>query len=62
MNSSVWAVWAAQGSKEKKVDLSFTYIFQILRNLILLDKEEILPSDDFINRQLSGKNLRKTGA
>ena len=24
MNSSVWAVWAAQGSKEKKVDLSFS--------------------------------------
>ena len=24
MNSSVWAIWAAQGSKEKKVDLSFS--------------------------------------
>jgi hypothetical protein len=24
MNSSVWAVLAAQGSKEKKVDLSFS--------------------------------------
>ena len=24
MNSSVWAVWAAEGSKEKKVDLSFS--------------------------------------
>jgi hypothetical protein len=23
MNSFVWAVWAAQGSKEKKVDLRF---------------------------------------
>ena len=29
MNSSVWAVWAAQGSKEKKVDLSFSE--QLLR-------------------------------
>ena len=24
MNSSVWAIWAAQGSKVKKVDLSFS--------------------------------------
>ena len=24
MNSSLWAIWAAQGSKEKKVDLSFS--------------------------------------
>ena len=24
MNSSVWAVWEAQGSKGKKVDLSFS--------------------------------------
>ena len=29
MNSSVWAVWAAQGSKGKKVDLSFSE--QLLR-------------------------------
>ena len=29
MNSSVWAVWAAQSSKEKKVDLSFSE--QLLR-------------------------------
>ena len=29
MNSSVWAIWAAQGSKEKKVDLSFSE--QLLR-------------------------------
>ena len=36
-----------------------SYVFQILQNLIFLDKEEILPFDDLINRQLSGKNLRK---
>ena len=36
-----------------------SYIFLILQNLIFLDKEEILPFDDLINRQLSGKNLRK---
>ena len=29
MNYFVWAVWAAQGSKEKKVDLSFSE--QLLR-------------------------------
>jgi hypothetical protein len=29
MNSSVWADWAAQGSQEKKVDLSFSE--QLLR-------------------------------
>jgi hypothetical protein len=29
MNSSVWAVWAAQGSKGKKVDLRFSE--QLLR-------------------------------
>jgi hypothetical protein len=29
MNSSFWAVWAAQGIKEKKVDLSFSE--QLLR-------------------------------
>ena len=29
MNSSVWAVWAAHGSKEKKADLSFSE--QLLR-------------------------------
>ena len=29
MNSSVWVVWAAQGGKEKKVDLSFSE--QLLR-------------------------------
>ena len=27
MNSSVWTVWAAQGSIEKKVDLSFSEQF-----------------------------------
>ena len=36
-----------------------SYIFQILQNLVFLDKEEILPFDDLINRQLSDKNLRK---
>jgi hypothetical protein len=29
MNSSVWAIWAALGSKEKKVDLRFSE--QLLR-------------------------------
>ena len=29
MDSSIWAIWAAQGSKEKKVDLSFSE--QLLR-------------------------------